>query len=231
MSVNRSASATRRSRLTRGSGASLVCVDNHVVPVRQESAGGGCRFCDTPFITARGRAYRGQAMNVTRTVVTSTVIAFVAALVVPMPEVLGAKATAEETVDGATTLRFFTHDTQQTALDLGPPGPGPGDQLIFSGDVFTHPGGERLGYLAGQVTTLSGDATSGEVLFSSTFVLEGGQIAVQALADRAALLSRGETFPLVILGGTGTFSAARGAGTIQVPNQTDANFVLNIATS
>lgn len=170
-------------------------------------------------------------MKITRTVIASTLIAFVAALMVPTVDVLGLKAAAEETVDGTTTLRFFTHDTAQTALDLGPPGPGPGDQLLFSGDVFTHPGGERLGHLAGQVTTLSGDATSGEVLFSSTFVLDGGQIAVQALADSAALLTRGETFPLIILGGTGIFTAARGDGTIQVPNQTDANFVLNIVTS
>jgi hypothetical protein len=71
----------------------------------------------------------------------------------------------------------------------------------------------RLGRLAGQVTTLSGDLTAGEVLFASTFVLDGGQIAIQGLADSAALLGRGETLPVLILGGTGIYTGASGDGT------------------
>jgi hypothetical protein len=67
-----------------------------------------------------------------------------------------------------------------------------------------------------------------------TFVLDGGQITVHSLADRAALFGRGETVPFAIVGGTGIYSNARGDGTIQVPvdvpNQTDANFVLNVIT-
>jgi hypothetical protein len=43
---------------------------------------------------------------------------------------------------------------------------------------------------------------------------------------------RGDTVPLSIVGGTGMYQNARGNGTVQVPpdvpNQTDANFVLNI---
>ncbi|WNG91173.1 hypothetical protein [Mycobacterium sp. ITM-2016-00318] len=156
---------------------------------------------------------------------TST-IAFLVALALPMPAGFSYKAAAETN----TTLGFFTHDTQQTSLDLGPAGPSPGDQLVFSGEVFNEPGGIRLGRLAGQVTTLSGDLTAGEVLFACTFVLDGGQIAIQVLADSAALLGRGETLPLLILGGTGIYTGARGDGTIQVPNQTDANFVLNVVS-
>ena len=135
-------------------------------------------------------------MNNPRAAIATTIIAFLAALALPMLDVLVYRAAAET----VTTLRFFSHDTQQTSLDLGPSGPGPGDQLIFSGDVFTEPGGMRLGRLAGQVTTLSGDLTAGEVLFASTFVLDGGQIAIQGLADSAALLGRGETLPVLILG-------------------------------
>jgi hypothetical protein len=37
--------------------------------------------------------------------------------------------------------------------------------------------------------------------------------------------------PVLILGGTGIYAGARGDGTIQVPNQTDANFVLNVVTA
>lgn len=137
---------------------------------------------------------------------------------------------SQAVAQGATTLQFFTHDTEQTNLDLGPSGAGPGDQLVFSGDVFDRPGGLRLGRLAGQVTTLSGNLTAGEILFSCTFVLGGGQIAIQTAADSAALLGRGETLPVVVLGGTGAYTGAGGGGTIQIPNQTDANVVLNIVT-
>jgi len=55
---------------------------------------------------------------------------------------------------------------------------------------------------------------------------------VQGLADNAALFGRGETNPLSIIGGTGIYRTARGDGTVQVPpdvpDQTDANFVLNV---
>jgi hypothetical protein len=163
-------------------------------------------------------------MNGRRAAIATSTIAFLAAGALSMPHGVVSTAAAQT----VTTLEFFTHDTAQTSLDLGPAGPGPGDQLIFSGDVFNHPGGTRLGRLAGQVTTLSGDLTAGEVLFASTFLLDGGQIAIQVLADSAALLGRGETLPVLILGGTGMYMGARGDGTIQVPNQTDANFVLNV---
>jgi hypothetical protein len=47
-------------------------------------------------------------------------------------------------------------------------------------------------------------------------------------------MGRGETLPFAIVGGTGIYRDARGDGTVQVPvnvpNQTDANFVLNVAT-
>jgi hypothetical protein len=36
---------------------------------------------------------------------------------------------------------------------------------------------------------------------------------------------------MLILGGTGIYSGASGNGTIQVPNQTDANFVLYVVTA
>jgi hypothetical protein len=83
----------------------------------------------------------------------------------------------------------------------------------------------RLGRLAGQVTTLSGDLTAGEFLFASTFVLDGGQIAIQGLADSAALLGRGEILPVLILGGIGIYTGASGDGTIQLPNHTVLNVV------
>ena len=163
------------------------------------------------------------------------IVAFAVALLVPMIGACGQKATSDRNAGGVTTLRFFEHDTQQGTLDLGTQGTGPGDQFIFSGDLFDHAGGSKVGHTAGQCTTLSGNATAaGDVFCTATFVLDRGQITAQCLLDSAALFSRGETLPCAIVGGTGTYRNARGDGTVQVPtnvpNQTDANFVLNVTT-
>lgn len=155
-------------------------------------------------------------------------IAMCAALSLPMFGVLGQSASADA------TLTLFEHDTQQTTVDLGDPGPGPGDQFLFAGDLFDHAGGTNIGHVAGRCTTLSGDATGGDAVCEGTFVLSGGQIAVQGLADTAALFGTGAPGDVAIVGGTGIYANARGDGTIQVPpdvpNQTDANFVLNVIT-
>lgn len=171
-------------------------------------------------------------MNMIRAALMAAIVAVLGALLLPMLGAFGQKAAADDDATGVTTLRFFEHDTQQTNLHLGPRGGGPGDQFIFSGDVFDQPGGTRVGRTAGQCTTLSGNATAGDVLCAGTFVLDGGQIAVRSFADNAAEFGRGETVPLSIVGGTGMYRNARGDGTVQVPvdvpNQTDANFVLNL---
>ncbi len=76
---------------------------------------------------------------------------------------------------------------------------------------------------------------AGDVLCTGTFVLDRGQITAQGLADSAALFGRGETVPWAIMGGAEIYRNARGDGTVQVPvnvpNQTDANFVLNAVTN
>jgi hypothetical protein len=161
--------------------------------------------------------------------------AFFAALLLPVLGACGQKETPDRNADAVTTLRFFEHDTQQATLDLGPQGAGPGDQLIYSGDLFDHAGGRKVGHTAGQCTTFSGNATAiGDVLCTATFVLDRGQITMQGLFDNTALFVRGQTLPWAIVGGTGIYHNARGDGTAQVPvdvpNQTDANFVMNVVT-
>ena len=88
-------------------------------------------------------------MNVIR----AAIAAVIAALSLPMLGVFGQKAAAD--AGNVTTLSFFEHDTQQTTVDLGARGPGPGDQFIFSGDVFDHAGGTKLGFTTGLCATLS----------------------------------------------------------------------------
>jgi hypothetical protein len=131
-----------------------------------------------------------------------------------------------------TTLVLFERDTVQHQVDLGGSGPGPGDQFIYAGDVFDRPGGLFLGTTGGSCTTLTGDNKAGQQTCNGTFNLTGGQIVIQGVADTAALFVRGDTVPLSIVGGTGIYQNASGTGTIQVPpdvpNMTDANFVLNL---
>jgi hypothetical protein len=136
------------------------------------------------------------------------------------------------TATADTTLVLFEHDTVQHQVDLGAPGPGPGDQFIFAGDLFDRPGGMFLGTTGGSCTTLTGNATSGQQACNGTLNLAGGQIMIQGVDDTAALFVRGDTVPLSVVGGNGIYQNARGTGTVQVPpdvpNQTDANFVLNL---
>lgn len=137
------------------------------------------------------------------------------------------------TAAAATTLTFFEHDNVQHMADLGGPGPGAGDQFIFAGDLFDRPGGMFMGTFSGSATTLTGNEKSGQTAFNGTLSLAGGQIVVQGVVDTAAVLVRGDAVPISIVGGTGMYQNASGNGTIQVPpdvpNQTDANLVLNLA--
>jgi hypothetical protein len=131
-----------------------------------------------------------------------------------------------------TTLVLFEHDTVQHQVDLGGAGPGPGDQFIFAGDVFDHPGGMFLGTAGGSCTTLTGNDKAGQQSCNGTLNLVGGQIVFQGVVDTAALFVRGDTVPLSIIGGNGIYQNASGTGTVQVPpdvpNQADANFVVNL---
>ena len=168
-------------------------------------------------------------MNIPGRTTTVSSVALHAALMLPVAGSVAPQAAADDGAPGVTTLALFEHDTQQTSLHLGPVTPGPGDQLLFAGDVFDHPGGTKLGHIACQCTNLSGNATAGDILCSLTFVLDGGQISTQVLADRVALFD-GQTVPISIVSGTGKYRDARGDGTIQLPNQTDGNVVLNVIT-
>jgi hypothetical protein len=155
------------------------------------------------------------------------IFALCAALSLPMIGVFGQTASAD------TTLTLFEHDTQSTEVDLGDPGPGPGDQFLFAGDVFDRAGGTNIGHVAGQCTTLSGDASSGDAFCHGTFVLEGGQLAVQGLDTGGVFdASAGQPGAVAIVGGTGIYANARGDGTIQVSPDapTDSTFVLNVFT-
>ena len=129
---------------------------------------------------------------------------------------------------------MFEHDTQQATLDLAGKGIHPGNLFVYAGDVFDHSGGSKLGRAAGYCMTMSGDAQNvGEVFCTATFLLARGEIISEGLFNSADLFVNGKTLSFPITAGTGSYNGARGYGTIQVPpdvpNETDANFVLHLS--
>jgi hypothetical protein len=136
-----------------------------------------------------------------------------ASLALPMACLLAPTATAD------TTLVLFEHDTFQHQSD---------EQFLFAGDVFDRPEGMFLGTAGGVCTTLSSGQSAQRDVCNATLNLAGGQLVVQGGGD----LQSSEVHPLTVLGGTGAYTNAAGTGTVQipqdVPNQTDANFVLNL---
>src|SRR5882724_4887147 len=80
---------------------------------------------------------------------------------------------AAATAGADTTLVLFEHDTVQNFVDNNDPGPGPGDQFLFVGDVFDRPGGVFLGTTGGSCTTLTGSDKAGQTTCNGTFNLAG----------------------------------------------------------
>lgn len=131
------------------------------------------------------------------------------------------------------TLRFYEHDTQQTNIDAGTAGVTPGDDFVWSGDLFDHRGGTRQGRAGGHCFTVStAPDGAGDVMCSYGFVLSGGQIWTDGLYEAAALFS-GKTLSAPVTGGTGAYRDARGEVTVQIPpeipDQTDAKFVIRLS--
>ncbi len=122
---------------------------------------------------------------------------------------------------------LYNHDTHQAFLDLGVPGPSVGDQFVFGGDVSEEQGGTPIGRLAGQCATISDT----EMLCTSSFTYNGGQISFQALVD-VTVFFFGQPFDFAVTGGTGPYSKARGTVTGQIlpepPSGSDARFTVDL---
>ena len=112
---------------------------------------------------------------------------------------------------------------------LGDKGVSPGDRFIWSGELFDRKGGKKVGRTGGDCEN-TGTAPHNDSLCTASFMLAGGQIITQGLSDTAALFG-GKIIPwAAITGGTGIYRNAHGSSTVavpvDVPNQTDADFVL-----
>ena len=91
-------------------------------------------------------------------------------------------------------------------MDLGARGPGPGDQFIFSGDVFDHAGGTKLGHATGLCTTLSGNDTTGETMCTQPKTL--AETCATSVANRS--WANDDAARIVVTGTSIAFAEQRG---------------------
>jgi allene oxide cyclase len=89
-----------------------------------------------------------------------------------------------------------------TNIDVDPPGASPGDMMVFQSDIVDSVTKKLVGHDSGWCVRTWKSKELSECAFTLTFA--DGQISVQGPADR-----HGETV-LVVTGGTGKYSGARG---------------------
>jgi hypothetical protein len=160
-------------------------------------------------------------------------VAFTAVLAIVLGVVgfyaIGPAGSATATSIRGRTIRLFEHDTQQANIDLGEKGESPGDRFIWSGDLFDRKGGKKVGRVGGNCETASTGADA-ESVCTGNFILAGGQIITQGISNTVDLFGGKTVTWAAIIGGTGIYRSAHGSSTVNVPvdvpNQTDANFVL-----
>ncbi|HKI05518.1 MAG TPA: hypothetical protein VKK31_26285 [Thermoanaerobaculia bacterium] len=156
-----------------------------------------------------------------RTVITALAVAGALAVCI------GATASAANGSPNPNHFTLYNHDTHQAFLDLGDPGPSVGDQYVFGGDVSEQQGGTPIGRMSGQCVTISDT----EMLCTSSFTFNGGQISFQALVDVTVFFA-GQPFEFALTGGTGPYRKARGTVTGQIlpepPSGSDARFTIDL---
>ena len=107
--------------------------------------------------------------------------------------------------NGSRTIVFATpwSGGEQTYIDLGSPGEGPGDVFLVA-DLPVLIDGQRIGSLEGTETIVSG-AHDGTVSQQVTLRLPGGSVMLEGVGRHDD-----SPFRLAVVGGTGTFNRARG---------------------
>jgi hypothetical protein len=105
-------------------------------------------------------------------------------------------ATTEATPAGATRLVVIAREVDFTVIDVGPQGDSPGDQILFTDNLFDQTG-RRIGRDQARCVLMFRD----DLLCDASFIIAGkGQLIIHG-ASRA-------TF--AVTGGTGDFNKARG---------------------
>jgi hypothetical protein len=136
----------------------------------------------------------------------STSYALLAAVAVAVGAV-AATAQADAPSASQQTIRLYAHFVNDTQLDLGTPGPSPGDQFIVADPLYNSTDTQVVGHDRG-VCEQTGSSPN-QLVCQVTLTLPGGQITITGNAN---LTKRHNTN--AITGGTGNYSAARGTAAI-----------------
>lgn len=121
-------------------------------------------------------------------------------------------------------LRLTTVPIQQTQLDLGDTGFSPGDQEVFTDDVFRD--GNKVGRLTGfaQITFVAENSFSAQLV--TTLTLPRGSITLHgAFTEDPSVGPRGVL--LAITGGTSAYRTAHGQARTEV-TETGSNITLDL---
>ncbi|WP_251017224.1 hypothetical protein [Streptomyces sp. ISL-1] len=100
-------------------------------------------------------------------------------------------------------VRLTSTSTGTTVVDNGTPGPGIGDQIIITANLFRN--GARYGTEGAVCTRVAADST----LCSGTFSLPRGQVSWQHLKT-TPIGTPPSDFDIAITGGTGAYATVRG---------------------
>jgi hypothetical protein len=104
-------------------------------------------------------------------------------------------ATISATAARVTRLVVIAREADFTIVDVAPKGDSPGDQILFTDNLFDQ-AGRRIGRDQARCTIMFRD----DVLCDATFILVGrGQLTIE-----------GATLTFAVTGGTGEFAKARG---------------------
>ena len=138
-------------------------------------------------------------------------------------------ASASSSQGGGRPFTVFAKTVQFAAIDLGDPGASLGDEAVFSDDLLTERGGEKVGTDGGVCTLVRRDeaSRSATVQCVVTFSFEGGQIATQALlTQHDGHFSGTEVGP--VTGGSGEFRSATGEVAVEFFSDTEANITFDL---
>lgn len=144
-----------------------------------------------------------------RTIRTTAVIATVASALAVGGTAFAAYA--DHSQHDNNVLRLTAETVQDAFVDVGTPSPGPGlgDQIISSDNVFRR--GEPVGADGVICTVVKATPDSITRSWIMTIALPGGQITLQGIADGpAGPPTEPLEFELAVTGGTGQYRSARG---------------------
>ncbi|MFI5898244.1 hypothetical protein ACIA5D_50015 [Actinoplanes sp. NPDC051513] len=151
----------------------------------------------------------------------SSLVAAAASLAIGAAAIASPPTAAKAGVDSATAhrdvLTFAVHfrPFPENFVDLGEPGPGIGDQLVFQDDLMDLTG-RHVGVEGGTCVITAALPDGFQIECLGTISLADGQISYQGLVSNAP------TKQLAIVGGTGRYRGASGEATLVELGHDDA---------